>query len=68
MSSTIISIIKTIDDKGNPAVGVVLSQNAFVDISGEPHSGVALSPAAAKEVIAKIQNAVREIEAEQSRS
>jgi hypothetical protein len=59
-----ISIIKATDTQGQPCVGVVLSQNAFVEtIEHDLYPGVALNPEAAQQVIEKMQGVLREIAA-----
>jgi hypothetical protein len=62
-SQTVISILKSRDSQGHPAVAVVLSQNAFVEMSDthEPYPGVSLNLGAALLVAEKIVATVREI-------
>jgi hypothetical protein len=59
-----IQVIKTIGADGVPCVGIVLSQNAFVEIGEELHSGVALHPTNARIVSQAIIDLADELDAE----
>ena len=60
-----VSILKCNDTQGRPCVGVVLSQNAFVETCAHDiFQGIALRPEAAQQVLDKMQAVLREIAAE----
>ncbi len=63
MEKAAISILPSTDTQGHPAVAVILSQNAFVEMNDthEPYPGVALRPEAALLVIAKIAAVLSQI-------
>jgi hypothetical protein len=59
----VISVFRAPDSKGRDAVALVLSQDAvFLNVVGEPMTGVALSPIQARKIARRLLWLAQEIE------